>query len=177
MPEGRSTIPKYTQRRENSGEEWPRGPALPAWGSSLSLGGSLCRVAGPELCSSRVSGDPQGVPHLPPSRACALPLPPRGASWPPQFCSPALSFIAILERVLGDSSLVPISGRSPESLAGIRGRPGWAADQDCRQRPQSRVASGPLSSSPWRERLRSPALPLREHLLHVGWTANNRSTG
>lgn len=172
---GEAPSPRTHSGVKTAERNGPEALLFPAWGSSLSLGG-LCRVAGPELCLARCPGTPKVSPYLPPSRALRPGSAPRGASWPPQCCSPALSFIAVLSVFLATHLFVPISGRSSESLAGTRGRPGWAADQDCRQRPQSRAAFvlcplhfGESDSGALR-------LPLREHLLHVGWTANNRST-
>ena len=146
----------HTEERNGSGAL-----LFPARDSSLSLGG-LCRAAGPELCLAWCPGTPKVSPYLPPSRALRPGSAPRGASWLSQRRSPALSFIAVLSAISATHPFMPvthpfmpISGRSSESLTGTRGRPGWAADQDCRQSPQSRAAFI-LSSSPWRGRLRSP---------------------
>lgn len=147
----------------------PEALLFPAWGSSLSLGG-LCRVAGPGALPAGVQGPPR-CPYLP-SRALRPGSALRGASWPPQRCSPAPSFIAILSVFLANSSLCANIRVGRLSLwQAFVARPGWAADQDCRYRPQSRAAFVLCPSHLGESDSGAPGLPLREHLLHVGWTA------
>lgn len=166
LPERRSTIPKDAQQRENSREEWPGGPALSISGQLPETGRTL-QSGWARALSCSESGDPQSVP-LPSSQQGLVPwLCPRGAPWPSQRCPLALRFSAILSSLSATHLFVPISGRLSESLAGTRAHPGWAADQDYRQRPKSRAA---FILCPLHLGESDPGalhLPFREHLLHV----------